>query len=272
MKTNSTSVIAACVLLGGCFMSAGAIDVTRLFPSVMADSISSHTMSPLDSVMNVMACDSVSLRLTEEDFVMAAQELGIDVPSIKAVVEIEAGKSHNGFSAPGKPLINFDMAMFKRFASRAGINVAKYFGSHPIVFQAPQVRKYGSQQAAQHARLEAAYTINRKAAIEGTFWGMFQIGGFNWKKCGAASIDEFVELMSSSEHNQLELFVRFIENTGLARHLRSKDWAAFARGYNGPSYARRGYHTRLAKAYARYKAMESGANQSKKDEQMESTR
>ena len=35
--------------------------------------------------------------------------------------------------------------------------------------------------------------------------------------------------------------------------LRKKDWAAFARKYNGPSYAKRGYHTRMAKEYAKYK-------------------
>lgn len=272
MKLTFIPFLASGALFGCTFTTAKAIDVRHLLPIVAGDSVVSSSKSPLDSVMDVMVCDSVILRLTEEDFSMAARELGIEVAAIKAVVEIEAGKSHNGFSAPGRPIINFDVAMFRRFASRSGINTAKYAQSHSVVFQSPQVRKYGSQQAAQHARLEAAYTIDRKAAIQGTFWGMFQIGGFNWKKCGAASMDEFVELMSSSEHNQLELFVRFIENTGLARHLRAKDWASFARGYNGPSYARRGYHTRLANAYSRYKAMGAPASQSKKDEQIESTR
>lgn len=287
MKSILRPFALSCLIAAGAAAtSAWAIDYRHLLPvvNVEADSISEVPVSPLDSVMNVMVTENVILRLTEDDFRMAAEELGIDVPAIKAVVEIEAGKSHNGFSAPGRPIINFDVSMFKRFASRSGVNIAKYAKSHPVVFQSPQIRKYGSQQAAQHARLEAAYTIDRKSAIQGTFWGMFQIGGFNWKKCGASSMDEFVELMSSSEHNQLELFVRFIENSGLAQHLRAKDWASFARGYNGPSYARRGYHTRLANAYARYKAMDkekgldkdkknsNGSAQSKNAEQIESTR
>lgn len=192
-------------------------------------------------------------RLTEEDFTQAAEQLGIDVATIKAVISIEAGAGHQGFHAPGKPIINFDLAMFRRAASKRGINLNKYKKSHKIVFNRANTQKYGSYQAAQHERLRSAMTIDSIAAIDGTFWGMFQIGGFNWKKCGAKSRGEFVERMSDSEHEQLELFVNFIKTNGMDKYLKKKDWAGFARCYNGPSYARRGYHTRLAKAYKKYK-------------------
>lgn len=59
--------------------------------------------------------------------------------------------------------------------------------------------------------------------------------------------------MCKSEHEQLELFVNFIKINDMDKYLRKKDWAGFARRYNGSSYARRGYHTRLAKAYKKYK-------------------
>lgn len=192
-------------------------------------------------------------RLTEEDFKEVAEELGVEVAAIKAVVEIEAGKSHNGFWAENKPLINFDLTMFRRMAQRNKVNISKYTKSHAVVFARPNSTRYGSQQAAQQARLDAARTIHDLSAIQGTFWGMFQIGGFNWKKCGAESADQFVELMSRSERDQLELFANFVKNTGLLKYLKAKNWSAFARGYNGPGYAARGYHTRMANAYARYK-------------------
>lgn len=192
------------------------------------------------------------IRLTDEDYAAVAEELGIEVATMKAVVEIEAGKSHQGFYKPGMPIINFDLTMFRRMATKRGVNLTKYHKSHPTVFARPNVRKHGSHQGAQHARLTEAMKINTPLAIEGTFWGMFQIGGFNWKKCGAASIEEFAERMSRSEREQLELFARFIENSGLLKHLQNKNWRAFARGYNGASYARRGYHTRLAAAYAKH--------------------
>lgn len=192
-------------------------------------------------------------RLTEEDFVEVARELGVEVAAIKAVVEIEAGKSHSGFWAEEKPLINFDLSVFRRMARNNKVNLSKYARSHAVVFARPNATRYGGQQAAQQARLDAASQIHRLSAIQGTFWGMFQLGGFNWKKCGASSPEEFVKLMSRSERDQLELFATFVRNSGLLNALRNKNWAAFARGYNGPSYASRGYHTRMAAAYARHK-------------------
>ena len=90
----------------------------------------------------------------------------------------------------------------------------------------------------------------------GTFWGMFQIGGFNYKLCGCESVDEMVRLMSYSELQQLELFATFITNTGMLADLKNKNWSCFARKYNGASYARRGYHTKMAKAYAKLKKQE----------------
>ena len=191
------------------------------------------------------------LTLTEEDFREVALRLGVEVAAIKAVVEIEAGRTHEGFSAPGTPLINFDLTMFRRFATRRGVNLSKYSKSHSVVFSSHR----GSQIKANR-RLEAAKSIHPHAAVEGTFWGMFQIGGFNWKKCGAESIDDFVDRMSRSERDQLEMFAEFITTTGLLKHLQAKNWASFARGYNGPSYARRAYHTRMASAYARHKKLE----------------
>ena len=192
-------------------------------------------------------------RLTEQDFKEVAEELGVDIAAIKAVVEIEAGRGHQGFHAPGKPLINFDLSVFRRMAQRNGVNLSKYRKSHAVVFARPNLTRYGSQQNAQQARLDAARQIHQLSAIQGTFWGMFQIGGFNWNKCGADSPEHFVELMSRSERDQLELFAKFIEKTGLLKYLKAHNWSAFTRGYNGPGYANRGYHTRLASAYAKYK-------------------
>ncbi len=188
--------------------------------------------------------------LRESDFEEIARELEVEVAAIKAIVEIETGKTHKGFHAEGLPVINFDQAMFKRAAARRGINLSKYKSSEAL--KPLNIAKYGNQQAAQQARLDAAMAIDSIAAIESTFWGMFQIGGFNWKLCGAPSRADFVDMMSQSEYDQLRLFADYMRNTGLLTHLQKKNWAAFARIYNGPSYAARGYHTRMAAAYRKY--------------------
>jgi hypothetical protein len=83
---------------------------------------------------------------------------------------------------------------------------------------------------------------------------MFQIGGFNWKQCGVNSVEEFVQMMSRSERDQLELFARFITANNMVDAIRRGNWLQFALKYNGPKAKARGYHTRLAAAYRRYKA------------------
>ena len=203
--------------------------------------------SPVALAQQLTVQPDTIIPLTEDDFREVAERIGVEVAAIKAIVDIEAGPSHEGFSAPGKPLINFDLTMFRRFATRRGVNLSKYSQSHSVVFNSHR----GSQIKA-NARLDAARSIDSDAAVEGTFWGMFQIGGFNWKKCGAESLEDFVMRMSRSERDQLDMFVEFVDNSGLLKYLKSKDWESFARGYNGPAYARRNYHTRMASAYARH--------------------
>lgn len=195
------------------------------------------------------AQDSRYTRLTEEDYETVAQMLDVDVAAIKAVVDIETGRRHEGFWAPGKPLINFDLTMYRRFAPRNGVSLSKAKKAHPEIFRRPDARRYGSYQAAQQARLDAACSIDTVSAYQSTFWGMFQIGGFNWRKCGCDSVQQFVALMSSSERAQLELFARFIENSGMVDAVRKHNWLQFALKYNGPKAKARGYHKRLAASY-----------------------
>lgn len=227
--------------------AAGSGESNRSEVPVKADSIT--TAAPSTNKGEIQ-------RLTEKDYQEVAKDLGVETAAIKAVVDIEAGTSHQGFFAPGKPIINFDITMFRQHAKRNGINLSKYSKSHSVVFNRPDAKRYGSTQAAQQERLRVARTIDNRTGIEGAFWGMFQIGGFNWKLCGCSDINDFIEKMSKSERSQLDLFATFIKNMGLDKSLRNKDWATFARIYNGPNYASRGYHTRMASAYARHKAKE----------------
>lgn len=192
--------------------------------------------------------------LTDADFFEIADSLGVEAAAIKAVVEIETGNTRAGFHSDGRPLVNFDLSLFRRAASRRGISIASASGRHPEVFRPLNIPRYGSHQDAHYARLDGAMAIDSIAAIESTFWGMFQIGGFNWKLAGAKSHHDFVNRISRSEYDQLVLFANFIRNTGLLKHLRNKNWSAFAKLYNGPGYAARGYHTRMAAAYRRYRA------------------
>lgn len=182
--------------------------------------------------------------LTEDDFKVVAEEIGVEVAAIKAVVIIEAGSQMKGFWAPGVPVVNFENSMFTRFKT-------KYPGAGSKDEKVPDgLKGYALKEWTQ---LVNARKRNVTAADMATFWGMFQIGGFNYKRCGCETVEEFVGLMSQSEFEQLELFVRFIVNNGMLEDLRNKNWAGFARKYNGAGYAKRGYHTRMAAAYKKFK-------------------
>lgn len=253
--------IATAALLAGAACGAYALEPTGAFvlddPEVLTDSLDREIMIFNGDTIHTSFLPPPSPvphtgPLTDSDYREIAEELGVEPASIRAVVEIETGKTSRGFYADGMPIINFDLPVFRRAAARRGIDLEQYRESHPTVFAAPDIKRYGSQQRAQQARLDAAMTIDSIAAVESTFWGMFQIGGFNWKLCGADSRSQFIELMKRSEYDQLRLFANYMRNTGLLRHLKARNWAAFARIYNGPSYASRGYHTRMAAAYRRY--------------------
>lgn len=210
-----------------------------------ADSINALVSEVLRDSMPAADKDTRYTELTEEDFEIVAEELGVEIAAIKAVAIIEAGAQMKGFWAPGVPVINFDPTMYRRYASKASSKAGAKGEKVPA-----GLTGYAKKEWTQ---LINARKTNAQGANMGTFWGMFQIGGFNYKLCGCESVDEMVKLMAESEFQQLELFAHFIKNAGMLNDLKNKNWAQFARKYNGASYARRGYHTRMANAYAKFK-------------------
>lgn len=96
--------------------------------------------------------------------------------------------------------------------------------------------------------------IDEGAAISSASWGLFQIMGFNHKVCGCEDVKEFVERMKENEDSQLALFTAFVQSNKLDDFLREKDWAGFAKRYNGPAYAENRYDEKLKNAYEKHKA------------------
>lgn len=234
-------LLAACLTISVCC----AVMCCANKPSQVAE----PTVKPVrvDSVPQKDESERYS-KLTEADFELVAGELDVEVAAIKAVVSIEAGANMKGFWAPGIPVINFDRTMFNRY---------RYKSADKSGAKGEKVPDGLSGYALQEwTQLINARKINAQGANMGTFWGMFQIGGFNYKLCGCKSVDEMVKLMAYSELEQLELFASFITNGGMLNDLRNKNWAGFARKYNGASYAKRGYHTKMAAAYKKFKSQE----------------
>ncbi|MDL2231791.1 N-acetylmuramidase family protein, partial [Porphyromonadaceae bacterium OttesenSCG-928-L07] len=104
----------------------------------------------------------------------------------------------------------------------------------------------------EYERLEKAKMIHEEAALASASWGMFQIMGFDFALCGEKSVREMVDRMTESEACQLKLFLIFLEKNKWVNYLRNKDWARFARCYNGPGYAINQYDRKLQMAYEKY--------------------
>ncbi|MCH5229811.1 MAG: N-acetylmuramidase family protein [Muribaculaceae bacterium] len=244
-SSRKESILLLILLILGGGISSALLAADNLDEFSPPDSIPSKNMLSINNLDSIGTDETERyLHLTENDFQLVAEELEVEVAVIKAVVEIEAGKAMRGFWAPGIPVINFDRSMYLKYRNKAqSLEGAKNE-------KVPEgLTGYAKKEWTE---LITARKTNAQGANLGTFWGMFQIGGFNYKICGCESVDEFVKRMAYSELEQLQLFAVFITNSGMVESLRKKDWRSFARKYNGPSYAKRGYHTKMEKAYKKY--------------------
>jgi len=183
-----------------------------------------------------------ALALDQASFDAVAAQLAAGAAEIWAVLDVET--SGCGFFADRRPLILFERHVFSKRTKR------KYDQQHPDISNAQPGGYRGG--AAEYERLAAAIALDRKAALESTSWGIGQIMGFNAAAAGYADAEALVAASMDSEGNQLHAMARFLATNHLVDPLRSRDWAAFARGYNGPAYAKNRYDQNLAGAYARY--------------------
>jgi hypothetical protein len=196
--------------------------------------------------------ERMSTTLTDEDFARAAKELGVEVAAIRAVAEVEAAGA--GFLPDGRPAILYEAHIFHKETGGKHVSAKDRRG---VALSSPtwNQKLYGATGAAQHARYEDARALDPDAANKACSWGTFQILGQNHKACGFDTSQAFVDAMwTGGEAAHLDAFVAFVKANKLDGALRNKNWATFARGYNGPSYAVNKYDTKMASAYARWKA------------------
>jgi hypothetical protein len=185
-----------------------------------------------------------------QEIVSFAQERGIHPSSLLAVCEVESGgRLFARVSGQDEPLIRFEGHYFYRLLAASRRNRA--------VVQGLAHRKAGRvanprTQAGRWKLLHKASVIDRDAALQSVSWGLGQVMGIHWRWLEYGSIDAMVAAARSGLDGQVELMVRFIEKSGLTDALAEADWRDFARGYNGPAYARNRYDGKLAAASRKY--------------------
>ncbi len=187
--------------------------------------------------------------LADADIVNAADRLGVPLACVRAVNEVES--TGLGFLSDGRPKILFERHIFWKRLEARGIDPAPISAKYPNICSQATGGYQGG--AAEYTRLAAAELINAGAAYESASWGAFQVMGYHWERLGYSSVDDFVARMENGEGDQLDAFVRYVAaDPALVAALKGRKWAVFARGYNGPGYARNLYDVKLARAYDKY--------------------
>lgn len=180
------------------------------------------------------------------DYEAVAARLGCEWEAAAAVAEVESGPL-GGFGSDGRPIILFERHLFSRKTNH------QYDASHPNVSNTTP-GGYPRTQAERWAQLAEAFALDAEAALQSASYGRFQVLGQNFSNLNMASAREYVTKLAKSEKDQLECFEGFVKANNLSDELQRKDWAGFARAYNGPGYAANQYDTKMANAYARLKA------------------
>lgn len=180
--------------------------------------------------------------LREEDYVVAAKELGCEVAAIKAVAEVEAPKG--GFLPNGEVTILFERHWFHRLTN------GKFSSTYPAISNPKPGGYIGG--AEEHKRLKLAVSLDRDAALQSASWGKFQIMGFNYKLTNSPTLQVYINRVHKSEAEQLAMFVAFLKNRGLDKVLANKQFSTFARIYNGRAYKKHNYDGRIIAAYRKY--------------------
>jgi len=194
--------------------------------------------------------------LEEKDLIDFSKKYGVELAAVKAVNEVES--SGKGFFVDGRPKILFEGHIFWRQLKERGIDPSSLSNSsNETVLYKNFTRKHYLGGTNEYLRMEMAASISsdprvKEAALASASWGSYQIMGFHALKLGYPSIQSFIDEMYIHESNQLDAFGRYISTFGCLPHLKNKDWAKFAKCYNGPAYAQNKYDLKMAKAYQKY--------------------
>lgn len=197
----------------------------------------------------MMEFKGAARKIEDSEIDQIAADLGVESAAFRAVIAVEAAGS--GFDKAGRPKALFERHhFFKHLKDAPGLQAQAV--AEGLAYPKWGEKPYPKGSDAVYAEIERACAIDEEAALLSTSWGLGQIMGSNFRMVGCSSVEAMVEEAVESEAGQLRQMAAFIRSAGLLDELVSKDWAKFARGYNGPQYAKNAYDTKLAAAYDKF--------------------
>jgi len=184
--------------------------------------------------------------LDKYDVPQLAYRIGVSEDHLQAFLNVESRSQ--GFDRAGRPVILTEPHVFYRNLRGAERDEAVRQGlAYPKWGQKP----YPKTSDARYQWLKKAMAINVEAALKACSWGSSQVLGENFSVVGFSSAEEMVRAFMRDEEEHVEAMVKFILVNGIADDLRAERWRTVARIYNGPGYEKNGYHTKMAREYAK---------------------
>jgi hypothetical protein len=211
-------------------------------------------------------------KLTDFQIQRTALRYNLETATIKAVCEVES--PNGGFDDENNLIFLFEPHIFYQELCKVvpEVRVIEMMKQHPTILSKkwnralypPLIRftnrkiDWTSTMKLRREVLSVAIIICERLKVKteiaylSASWGMFQIMGFNYELAGYPDVVSMVHDYFDGEGKQLKSFTIFLDKRNLLDELQRKDWASFARGYNGPRYAENQYDTKLKLAYEKH--------------------
>lgn len=183
-----------------------------------------------------------------------ADRYNVGLAALMAVISVESGGQiyANVSSVPNAPLIRWEGHYLYRLLAgnqRDAAVAAKLASPKAGGIKNP------TNQFERYAMLRrAAALFGDDAAYSSISIGVGQVMGIHAVSLGYKSPKAMFQAACGGLGAQVEIMLRFIKRDNLIDELKRKDWSAFARGYNGPAYAKNKYDVKLAAAFAEAEA------------------
>ncbi|GGD41823.1 N-acetylmuramidase domain-containing protein [Aureimonas glaciei] len=182
--------------------------------------------------------------LDDIDLPKLGARIGVGEDEMHAVIDVET--SGGAWDRQGRPKMLFEPHVFYRNLDGATRDKAVAVG---LAYATWGAKPY---PADSYPRLLQAMAIDETGALKAASWGLGQILGENHAMAGFATPQAMVLVFLDDAEAHLAAMVAFIIASGLDDDIRRHDWSGFARGYNGPGYAKNRYHLKLATAFAKW--------------------
>ena len=200
------------------------------------------------------SCGGNGCNINDNDYEIAAKELGIEKEVLMAIAKQESKGS--SFQAVKQATILFERhkmysLLIKKGNTKASVDALSI--EHPSIVNK---NSGGYNDMTSYDKLKTAKSIDYDCAVQSCSWGKFQVMGFHYANL-YSSPRELEKAMNMCELQQFKYFVLYLKKTnGMVNALKSKNWEEIATLYNGPKWKEKNpeYANNIKRYYNQFKA------------------